>query len=42
MLDDFFREELKKYLTPELDPLGREIIEAFLRGASIEEYENLL
>jgi len=42
MLDDFFREELKKYLTPELDPLGREIIEAFMRGASIEEYENLL
>ncbi len=42
MLDDFFRDELKKYLTPELDPLGREIIEAFMRGASIEEYEKLL
>ena len=42
MLDDFFREELKKYLTPELDPLGREIIEAFMRGASIEEYEKML
>lgn len=42
MLDDFFRDELKKYLTPELDPLGREIIEAFMRGADIEEYEKLL
>ena len=42
MLDDFFRSELQKYLTPELDPLGREIIEAFMRGASIEEYEKLL
>lgn len=42
MLEDFFREELKKYLTPDLDPLGREIIEAFMRGANISEYEKLL
>lgn len=38
-LRKFFEEELKKYLTPELDPLGKAIIEAFLRGATVEEFE---
>lgn len=42
ILNDFFKKELEQYLVPELDPLGREIIEAFMRGASVEEYKNLL
>ena len=41
-LYDFFKEELQQYLTPDLNPKGREIIEACLRGATVEEYEKLL
>ena len=41
-LDNFFKEELAQYLTPELHEKGREIIEACLRGATIEEYEALI
>lgn len=40
-LFDFFKDELNQYLTPELNPKGREIIEACLRGASVEEYERI-
>lgn len=41
-LYDFFRDELQQYLTPELNSLGRQIIEACLNGASVEEYNNLI
>ncbi len=41
-LYEFFRSELAQYLTPELNPKGREIIEACLRGASVEVYESLI
>ena len=41
-LYEFFRTELSQYLTPELNPKGREIIEACLRGASVEVYESLI
>ncbi len=41
-LFDFFKEELQSYLTPDLAPKGREIIEACLNGASVEEYEKIL
>ncbi|HEY6914369.1 MAG TPA: DUF4914 family protein [Paludibacter sp.] len=41
-LFEFFKEELQQYLTPELNPKGREIIEACLRGASVEEYESII
>lgn len=39
---DFFKRELQEYLTDELDPLGRKIIEACLNDASVEEYEKLI
>jgi hypothetical protein len=42
MLYDFFKKELQQYLVPELNPKGREIIEACLNGATVEEYEKLL
>lgn len=42
MLYEFFKAELQQYLVPELNPKGREIIEACLRGATVEEYQNLL
>ncbi len=38
VLYNFFREELQKYLTPELNPLGRQIIEACLNNATVEDY----
>lgn len=42
MLTGFFRKELTSYLTPELDPLGRRLIEACLSGCSAAEIEALL
>ena len=41
-LFDFFKKELQQYLTPELNPLGRKIVEACLNGASVEEYNNFI
>lgn len=42
ILVDFFHRELQKFLTPELNPLGRKIIEACLHGGSIEDYVSLI
>ena len=39
MLYDFFRQQLKLYLEPDLHPLGRQIIDCCLDGGSIEDYE---
>lgn len=41
IITDFFKEELKQYLVPELDPLGRQIIELCLEDAPIEKYVEL-
>jgi hypothetical protein len=41
-LYDFFKTELQQYLVPELNPLGRKIIEACLNGASVEEYAGFI
>lgn len=42
ILTDFFRQELEKFNTDELNPLGRQIIEMFLNGASVQDYINLI
>lgn len=42
ILVDFFKETLQQYLTDELDPLGREIIECCLRDGSLEDYCKLI
>lgn len=42
MLSDFFKKELEKFLTPDLEPLGREIIECCMNDGTIEDYVNLL
>ena len=42
LLTDFFKQELKKYLTPDLHPLGREIIECCLNDGSVEDYLELI
>ena len=38
ILTDFFKSELRQYLTDDLDPLGRQIIETCLRDGSVEDY----
>lgn len=42
ILLDFFKKELDKYNTPELNPLGRQIIELFNHNASIQDYIDLI
>ena len=41
ILTDFFKEELQQFLVPELDPLGRQIIELCLNDAPLSEYLKL-
>lgn len=38
ILTDFFKEELSQFLTPDLDPLGRQIIECCMNDGTIEDY----
>ena len=42
ILIDFFAQELEKYNTDELNPLGKQIIEMFFNGASVKEYAELI
>jgi hypothetical protein len=42
ILTAFFREEIRKYSIDELDPLGREIVRAFLGNADLPAYTALL
>ncbi|MCL6613648.1 MAG: DUF4914 family protein [Firmicutes bacterium] len=39
ILRNFFRTELPSFLTPDLDPLGRRIIECCLDGGGLSDYE---
>lgn len=41
-LNNFFVRELKQYLTPELDPIGRKIIETCLNNGTLDEYIELI
>ena len=41
IITDFFKEELKQFLVPELNPLGREIIELCMNDAPLEAYLEL-
>jgi hypothetical protein len=41
ILTGFFKAELAQFLTDDLDPLGRKIIELCMRDANVEEYEAL-
>ena len=42
ILEQFFKDELKQYLTDDLNPVGKKIIELVYSGASIEEYVALI
>ena len=41
ILTDFMKEQMKEFLTDELDPLGRQIIELFMNDAPLEKYLEL-
>ena len=38
IITDFFKSELAQFLTDDLDPLGRQIIEVCMRDGSIDDY----
>ena len=38
ILTDFFKQEIRQFLTDDLDPLGRQIIECCLNDGTLEEY----
>ncbi|WP_227762083.1 DUF4914 family protein [Zhaonella formicivorans] len=42
ILTDFFKRELQHFLTSELHPVGRQIIEACLSDAKLDEYVSLI
>ena len=42
ILSGFFKKELAKFVEPELNPIGKEIIDCCLNDASLEDYLNLL
>jgi hypothetical protein len=42
ILEDFFREELQKYLKGNLLQTGKRIIDACLSGASVDEYNEIV
>ncbi len=42
ILYDFFKAQLQNYLTPELLPLGKKIIDACLSGATVEDYNEFI
>lgn len=42
ILTEFFAQELKKYDVEDLHPVGKEIIDLFFKGASLEEYIELI
>jgi hypothetical protein len=42
ILSDFFKRELEQYLTEDLDPLGRQIIECCLNDGTVEDYVKLI
>ena len=42
ILSQFFKKELAKYITPELNPLGKKIIECCISDGSLEDYIDLI
>jgi len=38
IINDFFKQELKQYLTPEISDLGRKIIETCLNDGTLDDY----
>ena len=42
MLTDFFKEQLKQFDTPDLLPLGHDIIQAVLNDEDVEKFYDLI
>lgn len=42
ILQDFFKSELQQYLQPELDPMGRKIIETCMADGRVDEYRQFI
>jgi hypothetical protein len=42
LLNNFFKAEIKQFLTDELDPLGRKIIECCLNDGTVQDYIDLI
>ena len=42
ILKEFFAGQLRQFLEPDLDPLGKTIIDCCLSDASLEDYESLI
>ncbi|MCX7923739.1 MAG: DUF4914 family protein [Clostridia bacterium] len=42
ILTNFFKEELAQFMSPELNPLGRQIIECCLNDGTLDDYINLI
>jgi hypothetical protein len=42
ILKEFFDQQIKKFLEPDLDPLGKEIIDCCLANGTVEDYERLI
>lgn len=42
ILTDFFKQELEKYNTEDLSPLGRQIIKMFFDGATVKDYMDII
>lgn len=41
ILTDFFHQQIEQFLVDDLHPLGRQIIQACLDGASVDQYESI-
>jgi hypothetical protein len=42
ILNDFFKRELAKFVTPELDPLGKKIIDCCMSNGTLKDYLELI
>ena len=42
ILTDFFKAELKQFISPDLDPLGRQIIDCFLKDGTLQQFIDLI
>jgi len=42
ILLEFFHRMLKQFDTPDLDPLGKQIIETCLNNGTVEDYEKIM
>jgi hypothetical protein len=42
ILEQFFKDELKNYITDDLNPLGKKIIDVVMQGGKLADYEAVM